>query len=170
MIVLLVAGGADSDGDTSTVVDVVVLLLGVLLLAVAVQQWRGRPRPGDTPEMPGWMDAVDDFTAPRSLGLGVLLSAVNPKNLALALAAAASLAQAGPSAGGDTIGLVVFVLVGSLTVVGATVASLVAGDRAGPALATLKQFMVDNNAVIVAVVCLVLGAKLLGDGIGGPTD
>ena len=47
VIVLLVAGNADSSGDTSTAVDVVVLLFGVLLLAVAVKQWqagRGRAR------------------------------------------------------------------------------------------------------------------------------
>ncbi len=47
VIVLLVAGNADSSGDTSTAVDVVVLLFGVLLLAVAVKQWQGRPRPDD---------------------------------------------------------------------------------------------------------------------------
>jgi hypothetical protein len=41
---------------------VVVLLFGVLLLAVAVKQWQGRPRPGETPEMPKWM-AADGFPA-----------------------------------------------------------------------------------------------------------
>lgn len=74
VIVLLVAGDADSGGDTSTAVDVVVLLFGLLLLAVAVKQWQARPRPGQTPEMPTWMAAIDQFTAGRSLGLGVLLS------------------------------------------------------------------------------------------------
>jgi hypothetical protein len=44
------------------------------------------------------MAAIDEVTAGRALGFGVLLSAVNPKNLALTLAAAASLAQAGLSA------------------------------------------------------------------------
>ena len=75
----------------------VVLLFGLLLLAVAVKQWQGRPKPGETPEMPKWMAAIDEFSAGRSLGLGVLLSGLNPKNLALTLAGAASLAQAGLS-------------------------------------------------------------------------
>ena len=35
---------------------------------------------------------------------------------------------------------------------------------AGP-LAAVKQFMADNNAVIMMVVLLLLGAKLLGDGL-----
>jgi threonine/homoserine/homoserine lactone efflux protein len=170
VIVLLVAGNADSSGDTSTAVDVVVLLFGLLLLAVAVKQWRGRSRPGETPEMPKWMAAIDEFTAGRSLGLGVLLSGVNPKNLALTLAAAASLAQAGLSAGGDAVGLAVFVVIGSVTVAGPVLAYLFMGARAERALGEVEQFMSDHNAVIMAVVCLVLAAKLIGNGIGGLAD
>ena len=170
VIVLLVAGDADSSNDTSTTVDVVVLLFGLLLLSVAVRQWRGRPRSGEEPEMPKWMAAIDKFTAGRALGLGVLLSAVNPKNLALTLAAAASLAQAGLSAGGDVVGVAVFVAIGSLTVAGPVVAYLLMGKRAERMLTEIKQFMSDNNSVIMAVVCLVLAAKLIGKAIGGLTD
>ena len=131
VIVLLVAGDADSSSDTSTTVDIVVLLFG-LLLSVAVRGWRGRPRPGEEPEMPKWMAAIDKFTVGRALGLGVLLSGVNPKNLALTLAAAASLAQAGLSAGGDVVGVAVFVAIGSLTVAGPVVAYLLmASGRSG---------------------------------------
>lgn len=170
VIVLLVAGDADSSGGTSTGVDVVVLLFGVLLLAVAAKQWRSRPRSGETPEMPGWMAAIDRFTAGRSVGFGALLSGVNPKNLALTMAAAASLAQAGLSAGGDAVGLAVFVVIGSVTVAGPVLAYLFLGERAERSLAEIKQFMSDHNAVIMAVVCLLLGAKLIGNAIGGLTD
>jgi hypothetical protein len=170
VVVLLVAGGAASSDGTSTAVDVIVLLFGLLLLAVAVKQWRGRPRRGETAEMPAWMDAVDHFTPARSLGLGVLLSGVNPKNLALTLAAAASLAQSGVSAGGDVVGLTAFVVIGSLTVVGPVVATLLLGDRTARPLAEVKEFMAANNNVIMAVVCLVLAAKLIGSGIGGLAD
>jgi threonine/homoserine/homoserine lactone efflux protein len=170
VIVLLVAGDADSSGDTSTAVDVVMLLFGLLLLAVAGKQWQGRPRAGQEPEMPKWMAAIDDFSAGCAFGLGVLLSAVNPKNLALTLAAAASLAQAGLSAGGDVAGVAVFVVVGSLTVAGPVLAYLMMGKGAERFLSELKQFMSDNNAVIMTIVCLVLAAKLIGNAIGGLTD
>jgi threonine/homoserine/homoserine lactone efflux protein len=169
VIVLLVAGDADSSGDTSTAVDVVMLLFGLLLLAVAGKQWQGRPRAGQEPEMPKWMAAIDDFSAGCAFGLGVLLSAVNPKNLALTLAAAASLAQAGLSAGGDAAGVAVFV-VGSLTVAGPVLAYLMMGKGAERVLGEIKQFMSDNNAVIMTIVCLVLAAKLIGNAIGGLTD
>lgn len=170
-IVLWAVGGADdSDSGTSTAVDVVKLLFGLLLLAVAVQQWRGRPGGGAEPEMPKWMTAVDHFTAGRSLGLGALLSGVNPKNLALTLAAAASIAQAGLSSGDDVVAVGVFVVIGSLTVAGPVIAYLLAGERVRQPLEAAKKFMADNNAVIMAVVCLVLAAKLIGNGIAGLSD
>jgi hypothetical protein len=34
-------------------------------------------------------------------------------------------------------------------------------------LAAAKQFMTDNNAVIMMVLLLVIGAKILGDGLAG---
>ena len=41
------------------------------------------------------------------------------------------------------------------------------GERAGPILDGLKTWMARNNAVIMAVLCLVIGAKLVGDAITG---
>jgi threonine/homoserine/homoserine lactone efflux protein len=171
VVVLIVAGGADDpDSGTSDAVDVVKVLFGLLLLAVAWQQWRKRPRAGQEPEMPRWMSALDQFTAGRSLGLGALLSGVNPKNLALTLAAAAGIAQAGLSTGDEITAVVVFVVIGSLTVAGPVVAYMLAGERVCRPLDRAKQFMADENAVIMAVVCLVLAAKLIGNGIAGLTD
>ena len=47
---------------------------------------------------------------------------------------------------------------------------MIANQRAAAPLASIKQFMSDHNAVIMMVVLLVLGAKLLGGGIAGPSD
>ena len=58
-----------------------------------------------------------------------------------------------------------FVALGSLSVAGSVLFSLVDADRAARPLATVKQFMSDNNAVIMMVVLLLLGAKLFGDGL-----
>ncbi len=122
VIVLLVASGADDpDSGASTSVDVIKLLLGVLFLFLALKQWQGRPQPGVTPTMPKWMAAIDSFTPGKSFGFGAALSAVNPKNLALTLAAAASIAQAGLDGGESAIAVAVFVVLGSLTVAGPVV-------------------------------------------------
>ena len=170
VLVLWLADGADDDSGTNTAADVVKLLLGLLLLGVAARQWRSRPQGGEEPALPEWMSALDHFTPARALGLGLLLSAVNPKNLALTVAAGASIAQAGVSLGGDAAAVAVFVVLGSLTVAGPVVASVLAGERVRAPLESAKQFMAGNNAVIMAVVCLVLAAKLIGAALGGLTD
>ena len=41
------------------------------------------------------------------------------------------------------------------------------GDRAPALLDRIKVWMVHHNAVIVSVLLLVIGAKMIGDGISG---
>ena len=52
--------------------------------------------------------------------------------------------------------------------VGAPVAlSIVMGDRSRKLLDEIKDWMGQNNAVIMAVLMVLLGVKLIGDGISG---
>lgn len=168
VIVLVVASGAsDPNSSASDGVNWGTLLLGVLFLALARRQWQKRPKDGEPETMPKWMAAVDHFTPVRSLALGFGLSALNPKNLALTLAASASIAQAGLSTADTVIAVVVFVVIASVTVVGSVLFFLIAPAAAERPLATMEHFMARHNAVIMMVILLVLGAKLIGDGIGG---
>ena len=41
------------------------------------------------------------------------------------------------------------------------------GDRSNQILAGLRDWMGQHNAVIMTVICLIIGAKLIGDAIGG---
>jgi threonine/homoserine/homoserine lactone efflux protein len=168
-IVLLVSSGADAseEGEPADWVNVLKLVLGLLLLLVALRQWRGRPRAGQEAEMPKWMRTIDAFKPGKAAGFGVLLSALNPKNLLLVVGAAAAIAQTGASAGGQAVALAVFVLIGTLGT-GTPVALYFAlGERSKRILDDLKGWMSQNNAAIMAVLCLIIGAKLIGDGISG---
>jgi threonine/homoserine/homoserine lactone efflux protein len=168
-IVLLVSSGADAsdEGEPADWVNVLKLVLGLLLLLVALKQWRGRPREGQEAEMPKWMRTIDAFKPGKAAGFGVLLSALNPKNLLLAVGAAAAIAQTGASAGAQAVALAVFVLIGTLGT-GAPVALYFAlGERSEEILDDLKAWLAQNNAAIMAVLCLIIGAKLIGDGISG---
>ena len=168
VIVLFVASDAgDPNGGTSDGVNWVKVAIGVLFLALALKQWRGRPRHGEAAEMPKWMDTIDRFTAIKSTGLGVVLSALNPKNLALTLAAAASIAQANLDTGDTTIAVAVFVVIASVSVLGPVLFYVLAPQTAAKPLDAIKVFMSEHNAVIMFVLFLVLGAKILGDGLGG---
>ena len=166
VVVLLVGSASDPDSDDPGV-NWLKLGIGIVFLLMAAKQWTKRPRPGREPEVPGWMATIDSATPPRAALLGMALSGANPKNLALTLTAAASIAEAGLDTTDTAIAVAAFTALGSVTVAGSVLFYLLAGDRAARPLAAVKQFMADNNAVIMMVVLLLLGAKLLGDGLAG---
>ena len=140
-------------------------MFGVLFLLLAAHQWRSRPAPGVEPPMPKWMAGIDAFTPAKAFGLGVLLAGVNPKNLLLTVAAAAGLAQLGLSTTDAVVSLIVFVVVGSLTIAGPVVYYLVGGAKAKTELDELKGRLAVHNAAVMAVLFVVFGVDLIAKGI-----
>jgi hypothetical protein len=170
-ITLSIADPADasSSGAPATWVSWLKVALGAALILVAALQFRHRPRNGDRVELPKWMARADEIKPLPAAGLGVVMGALNPKNLLLAAAAAAAIAQTGISGGEQAIAYAVFALVGTLGV-GTPVGIYVAmGARSAKPLAELKDWMAQHNAVISAVICLIIGVKLIGDAITGLT-
>jgi threonine/homoserine/homoserine lactone efflux protein len=166
-IVLLIASGASASkhGAPATWVSILKIVLGVLLLVLAAKQWRGRPRGEGEPRLPAWMKAIDKFTAVRSAAMGIALSAVNPKNLLLVVGAAAAIAQTGASTGSQAVALAVFILIATLGVGAPVAIYFLMGQRAPKILGELHDWMARENATIMAVICLIIGAKLIGDAI-----
>ena len=170
VIVLAVAGGAGADdaGEPATWVDWLKLVLGVLLLLVAVRQWRGRPRAGeDAPAAEVDADDRPVHARPLVRRSRRRSSGINPKNLLLTVGAAAAIAQAGLDTGEQAISLAVFILVGTLGPAAPVAIYFALGERATHLLDEMKAWMGANNTAIMAVLCLVIGAKLIGDGISG---
>jgi len=167
VVVVLAHGSSDPDSASATGVNWLTVGIGLLFFSMAGRQWRKRPRAGQTAEAPKWMATLDDITPVKGLVLGLALSAANPKNLALTAAAAASIAQQGLGTADTVIAVAVFVIIGSCTVAGAVLLAVVAPAWSARPLASVKQFMSDNNAVIMMVILLILGAKFLGDGLSG---
>jgi threonine/homoserine/homoserine lactone efflux protein len=166
-IVLLASSGAGASesGAPATWVSVVKIVLGVALLLLAARQWRGRPRDDAEPELPAWMRTIDTFTAPRSAGVAVVLSAVNPKNLIFTASAAAAIAQTGASTGNQAAALAVFVVLGALGPGIPVAIYFLMRDRATAILESLRERMVRENATIMTVICLIIAAKLIGDAV-----
>ncbi len=168
-IVLLISSGAGASdrGAPALWVDVVKLVLGVALVVLAVVQWRRRSRTGGEAALPGWMTTIDTFTPAKSLGLGVALSAVNPKNLLITVGAAAAIAQTGASVGGQAVALAVFVVLGTAGPAVPVVIYFGMGDRSAQVLGSLRAWMAAHNTAIMSVLLTVIGVKLLGDGLSG---
>ena len=166
--IVLVFGSASSgdDGGASTASGIVKLAIGALFLLLAAHNWRSRPGKGEKAEAPKWMAAIDKFSAPKSFAFALLLSAVNPKNLGLTIAASSTIAAASLSSGQEIAVLAIFLLIASATVAGPAIYYALARERAQRGLDSLKVWLVDNNSTVMAILLLVIGAKLLGDGIG----
>ncbi|WP_040834979.1 GAP family protein [Nocardia brevicatena] len=165
VIMVLLAGsmGGPADRQPSTAGSWLKIALGVLLLGLAVLQWRAR---ADT-AIPRWMRAINELTVGRAVGLGVLLSAVNPKNLLLCVSAGVVIGAGGISVGGQAVAVVVFTLLAAAGVLVVILGYTLAADRLRAPLGRLRAWLQDNNHMVMAIVLLIMGAVVLGKGIGG---
>jgi hypothetical protein len=161
------ADQADAATD-STAADTIAwgrVVFGVLFLLLAVRTWRHRPAPGAQHDLPKWMGGIDVLTPGKAFGLGLLLAGVNPKNLMLTAAAGAGLATLGLSTGDAVGSLIVFVIIGSVTIGAPVLYHLFGGAGAGARLGELKNWLAVHNDAVMTVLFLVLGAKLIADGV-----
>jgi hypothetical protein len=168
-VVLAVVGpsGAGSSGQRTTWVSWVMIVVGMLLLVAAVRCWRGRTGGGEEIPLPAWLGALDRLKPAAALGGGVMLGGVRPKSLLLAVGGAAVIARTGIAGGQQAIAYAVFAVIATVGVAVPVVIYFAMGTRSAALLGRLKGWIRRNNAVILAVVLLVIGVTLIGDGIGG---
>ncbi|MFB6991273.1 GAP family protein [Streptomyces sp. NPDC056304] len=159
------SGGASTNKHPATWVGILKLVLGELLALFAARQWRRRPADPAEAQLPKWMAAIDRFTPPKVLGLGLLLSAANAKNAPLTIAAGASISAAGISVPQQIGALAVFVCIASLGVLAPLTVHLFMGERARSILGTWRNRAARHNVAVMAALFFVLGLKLLGDGV-----
>ena len=158
----LSAGSGPSKGAA-----ILQLVLGVLLLAAALRQFRGRPKPGQEAAMPKWMNGIAGFAPGKSLIVGVGIGALNPKNIIVGVAAAVAIASASLSTGQEVGAGAVYVLVAVVGVAAPLVVMLAMGEKAQPILDEWKAWLGQNNAVVMSVLFLVFAVVLIGKGIAG---
>jgi threonine/homoserine/homoserine lactone efflux protein len=155
---------ADPDA-AQPIAGVIKILLGAGLLLLALRQWRSRPKDGEEAALPKWMGAIDSMTAARGLALGFILAAVNPKNLLLAAGAGVTIGSAKLGVGSSIVVVLVFTVIAALSVAVPVIAYLVAAERMSGPLGSLRHWLVQNNATVMAVLLLVIGFVLVGKGI-----
>ena len=167
-VVLLLAGVEPAgSGGPSSAASWVELVLGALVLLLAVRQWRTRPKPGEATGLPRWMAAIDRFTAARAGGLGLLLSALNPKVLLVCVAAGATIAGSGLSGAQASWSVVVFTLIAASTVAVPVLAYAVGRARLTGQLQALRTWLGTHSAPVTAALLLVIGVVLIGQGLSG---
>jgi threonine/homoserine/homoserine lactone efflux protein len=165
LLALLAGMLPTQDSGGSRAAAVINMVVGVLLVVLALRQWRVRPARGDQAELPRWMTEVDSMTPTKALVLGVLLSAVVPKNLLLALSAGVIVSEAGLSVGRASVVIVVFTVIATSTVAVPVVAHLVAPARMHGPFQRLREWLVENNVTIMGLLLLVIGLVMIGNSI-----
>jgi threonine/homoserine/homoserine lactone efflux protein len=168
LILLLISDGAgvDDSSSASTTATVIKLLLGFGFLWLSLSQWKSRPKPGVPVASPKWMNAVEQATPAKAFVLGVVMAGANPKNISLAVTAAAAVAQTGSTSGVSILGVVIFALIAS---VGVAIPVLMV--RFGPSgvvnsLEKARAYLVANNNLIMSVLLLVLGTANIAKALG----
>ena len=165
LFTLLTSVIPQDNAGPSPVAGVIKIILGALLLFLAIKQWRTRPAEGEQASMPKWMSAIDAMTAGKALGLGFLLSAVNPKNLLMAISAGVIVGSADLAVGQIAVVIIIFVLLAASTVLIPVIGYLIASARLAGPLDKLREWLVENNALIMAVLLLVIGVSVIGKGL-----
>ena len=160
VVVLLVADREPGEGADG-LADALRLALGVVLVLFAAQQWQSRPRAGARAGEPRWLRTVDELTAWRAAGLGLLLSAVYPKTLLLVATAAAAIAETSSNSAAQAVALIGFVLIGASGIGTPVAIQLALGRRSERTLAKMRMRIVRNGGVLLPLLFLLVGAALI---------
>jgi hypothetical protein len=147
--------------NPSTAATVLLTALSLLILGIASWVWTNRPLPGTEPELPHWLHSVVSLPPILAFGLGIVLSVVSFKNLGLIISAVVLITQADPSATGEILLFLTFVIVGSLGVGVPVIWYFRAGADAPATLERWKTWLTVNNAKIMSGSLAFFGLLLL---------
>jgi len=167
VVVALLTDGVDDveDADAAATIGWVRVILGMVVLLVGVKTWLGRPGPGSGPEMPKWMSAIDRSSPLTALGAGLALTALNPKNIALVAGAGTAVGAPGLTVAESIAVAATFITVASLGVALPPLYYAIGGSAARDSLEAWKAWLVANSALVMAMLMLVIGAVLVGEGL-----
>ncbi len=167
LVAMAGAVGLSADSGHSRWGDALKLMLGAYLVVAAVRKFRNRPKAGERGSMPKWMDGVVGYAPAKVFAAGTVLGAVNPKNIVVAMAAAATIATASLPTGQEVGVIAVYVVIAVLGVAAPILVTLFLGDRAPEVLEGWNEWLRQNNATVMSVLFLVFGVVLVAQGIAG---
>jgi hypothetical protein len=139
----------------------VLLFLGALLLLLAFRNFRNR-RDTSEPKVFGAIAEMGPFPV---FVLAVGVTVFNPKNLAMLLAAGTNAGGSGASTAEIVVALVLFTLLATSPFIVAVGMLVLGGEGAEAGLVRMKEWLIEHNRLIMAIVLAVLGLVLVGQAI-----
>ncbi len=152
---------------------IVQILLGIGIAYFAYRQW-DKPLVIPTDETPPkWLVLMDEwttkssdvFTPARALLLGIVMSALSLKNIALMFGIVLVISQTAADQITAFVLFAIFVLVGSLAVSLPVSYALYKGDSAPQALQQWKEWVIRNRSRAFAPLLFLVGAVLVLNGV-----
>ena len=138
------------------------IVIGMLLILLAYRNWRQRNEPSKPSAL---TRRVDGLTATSSVGLGLMVSVIDPASLSLGFLCGVDIGAARPSVPTAVVVVVAFVIVSTLTVTVPLAGYLAGGEPVRTRLAGLKTWLQTNEKAVMMVIFLMVGALLIGRGI-----
>jgi len=154
ILVFMMPGLETSRGDPTVAAGWLRIVLGLLLLVLGFRKWRRRPKGVEPVATPKLLLGLDRFTPAKSAVIGFLSTAVSPKNLFLNAAAAASIDESSLNPTAQIAAFVVYTILASLSIA-----------NMEPQLERWRDWLITNNAALLAMLFLIFGTLLIGQGM-----
>jgi|MudIll2142460700_1097286.scaffolds.fasta_scaffold405326_1 ribose/xylose/arabinose/galactoside ABC-type transport system permease subunit len=141
------------------------VVLGLLLLLVALQQWRTRPRAETAVAAPAWFNRLDTLSPGHSFGIGAALASITPKMILLTLAAAVIVGQIASTPFDRVLADLFYATLASLPVAIPVALFFSRGERARVTFLRWRDWLLRNNNALMAAVSLLMGLALVAAGL-----
>jgi Sap, sulfolipid-1-addressing protein len=153
-----------SSGASSTWSIVIHGGMGVILLVVGIVAFIKHLRQTLPATEPRWMKTLDSASMLMVFALGGVI-VLNPKNVPLLVSAAVDYAQASLSTVQLAIVVTAFAAIGSLLIFLPIVLVHLAPKSSAKLFGMLRPWLIAHNAIVLAVICLIAAAAMLGRAI-----
>lgn len=147
-----------------TAIGVLEILIGTALILMGARDVRRRHQHEDG-KTSRWVQATNSLGAGSSFGIALALN-VRPKGLLLSAAASLTLRSADLAWEETALLVAAYTAIATSTVVAPILATLLSPDRMEPRLITARDWLTANGSVVTAVILLLIGAVVLGAGVG----
>jgi hypothetical protein len=163
--VFVLPGIETTRGEPTPLSGLIRIILGIFLWAMAWKQWQQRPGPDEPVTAPEMLARLDTIGTVHSLVMGFLFTAINPKNLVLTAAGAATIDSSMLAPNSQIIALSIFTTIASLSVALPLAAYFIARQSVEGMFVKWKGWLIENNVTALIVLLLVFGTLLVGRGV-----
>jgi threonine/homoserine/homoserine lactone efflux protein len=136
--------------------------IGIALLSFGLWRWTTRRTAAPAP---AFLKAVGKIGPARAVGLGLVLTFVNPKVLVLNAAAGLAISTAGLGVAGTWVAIALYAALAGSTVLIPMLAYALAAGRVDGHLERVRQRIERNHASLTAIILAAFGIVLLYQGI-----